>query len=136
MPPRHACTSRLPATFGRVLTGTVDLQVKRVYDEPSPGDGLRVLVDRLWPRGLTKERAAVDVWAKDAAPSTELRKGFHHGGMAWDDFADAYRAELAGNPAVVALREELAGHPVVTLLYGAHDSAHNHAVLLREALLG
>jgi uncharacterized protein YeaO (DUF488 family) len=113
----------------------VDLLIKRVYDEPSDGDGFRVLIDRLWPRGLSKERAAVDLWAKEAAPTTELRRAFHQDGMDWETFAAAYRAELATNPAVPRLRELLAGKPVVTLLYGVHDERHNHADLLREALL-
>ena len=117
------------------MTGGVEVLLKRVYDEPSSGDGFRVLVDRLWPRGLTKERAAVDLWAKDAAPTTELRRAFHQDGMDWETFAAAYRAELARNPAVPELRATLAGEPVVTLLYGAHDERHNHAELLREALL-
>ncbi|MEZ3161895.1 DUF488 family protein [Microbacterium sp. BWT-B31] len=116
----------------------MDLRLKRVYDPPAPGDGFRVLVDRLWPRGLSKQRAAVDVWAKDAAPSTELRKAFHHGGMTWDAFADAYRAELAGPAAgaVRALRDAVSGHPVVTLLYAVADPDRNHALILREALEG
>ncbi|NII69120.1 DUF488 family protein, N3 subclade [Microbacterium ulmi] len=113
----------------------MELKVKRVHDDASPGDGFRVLVDRLWPRGLTKERAAVGLWAKDAAPSTELRRAFHGGGMSWDEFEAAYRAELAANPAVAELREAVARHPVATLLYGVHDPARNHAVILREALL-
>lgn len=118
----------------RELTVVVQMQTKRVYDAASSDDGFRVLVDRLWPRGLTKERAAVDLWAKEVAPSTELRKAFHHEGMPWDAFASAYRAELAANPALPALREALADHDVVTLLYGAHDAEHNHATLLRAAL--
>lgn len=112
------------------------LRLKRVYEGPDPGDGFRVLVDRLWPRGLTKERAAVDLWAKDVAPSTELRKAFHHGGMSWDAFAAAYREELAG-PACEALESlgrDLAAHDVVTLLHAVSDETHNHALILREAL--
>jgi len=112
----------------------MELLIKRVYDEPDPGDGFRVLVDRLWPRGLTKERARLDLWAKDVAPSTELRRAFHHGGMTWEDFAAAYRAELAADPAVAALRDDLAPHPVATLLHSVADATQNHAVLLREAL--
>ena len=114
----------------------MELRLKRVYDDPDPGDGFRVLVDRLWPRGLSKERAAVDLWAKDVAPSTELRKAFHHGGMPWDDFDEAYRAELAGpaRSAVESLRQELAGHEVVTLLHSVNDETHNHALILRDAL--
>lgn len=110
------------------------ITVKRVYDPPAPDDGFRILVDRLWPRGLSKERAAVDLWAKDAAPSTGLRTAFHHESMAWSDFERAYRAEMVTNPAVGALREKVAAHAVVTLLHATRDEAHNHAVLLREAL--
>ena len=110
------------------------VRVKRVYDAASADDGFRVLVDRLWPRGLTKERAAVDWWAKDAAPSTELRRAFHQGALTWAEFEEAYRAELATNPAVGQLRTELAQHTVATLLFGAHDAEHNHAVILLAAL--
>lgn len=116
----------------------MELRIKRVYDDPAPADGFRVLVDRLWPRGLSKERARLDLWAKDVAPSTELRRAFHHDGMSWPDFEAAYRAELAGpaKPALDALRTELAAHSVVTLLHAVHDPVQNHAVLLQEALLG
>lgn len=110
------------------------VRLKRVYDDPAPDDGFRVLVDRLWPRGLTKERAAIGLWAKDAAPSTALRQAFHRDGLPWDEFEASYRAELAENPAVGALRDELARHPVSTLLYGAHDPEHNHAVILLDVL--
>lgn len=114
----------------------MEIRVKRVYEEPASTDGFRVLVDRLWPRGLSKERAEVDLWDKDVAPSTELRKAFHHEGMSWPDFEKAYRAELANGSAVAALREQLTGHDPVTLLYATHDETHNHALLLREALGG
>ncbi|NYE18163.1 DUF488 domain-containing protein [Microbacterium immunditiarum] len=114
----------------------MDLRLKRVYDDASPDDGFRVLVDRLWPRGVSKERAAVDLWAKDVAPSTELRKRFHNEGMTWDAFAGAYRSELAGPAAeaLAQLRIEAARHPVTTLLYSVHDPEQNHAALLREEL--
>ncbi|NLP83459.1 DUF488 family protein [Microbacterium sp. CFH 90308] len=114
----------------------MELRTKRVYDDPAPADGFRVLVDRLWPRGLSKEWAALDLWAKEVAPSTELRRAFHRDGLPWDSFAEAYRAELAGpaHAAVEALRDELARHPVATLLYGVHDEQHNHALLLLDAL--
>ena len=121
-------------TNARVLTEVMELKVKRVYDDPAPADGFRVLVDRLWPRGLSKERADLDLWAKDVAPSAELRTELHHEGLAWDAFEKAYRAELAANPAVGELRTTLEPHAVVTLLYGTHDAAHNHAQLLAEAL--
>ena len=113
----------------------MEILVKRVYDAAEPADGFRVLVDRLWPRGVSKERAALDLWDKDVAPSAELRTEFHHEGMTWDAFAAAYRAEMAANPAVGELRATLAAHAVVTLLHSVADPAHNHAVLLREALL-
>ena len=112
------------------------IQVKRVYDAAVPADGFRVLVDRLWPRGLSKERAHLDLWDKDVAPSPTLRTAFHHGGMSWDAFAAAYRAELAGNPAVAALRAVVDDHEVVTVLHAVHDEEHNHAVLLRDTLAG
>ena len=109
------------------------MKIKRVYDEPAAADGYRVLVDRLWPRGLTKERARVDRWLKEVAPSTELRKWFHETGD-FETFADRYRAELAGNPAVAELRAIVAAHPVVTLLYSVRDAVHNHAEILRETV--
>lgn len=117
--------------------GRMDLRLKRVYDDPSHDDGYRVLVDRLWPRGLTKDRAALDLWAKDVAPSPGLRKAWHAADAgAWDHYADDYRTELAGAsaPHVAALRDELARHPVVTLLYAAHDPERNHALVLRDEL--
>ena len=115
----------------------MELRLKRVYDDPSPDDGYRVLVDRLWPRGLTKERAAVDDWAKDAAPSADLRRAWHAADPdTWDDYADEYRAELAGPSAeaLTVLRGVLAQHPVVTLVFAAHDPVRNHAIVLRDAL--
>lgn len=110
------------------------IRVRRVQEEPSPDDGLRILVDRLWPRGMTKERAAVDVWLKEVAPSTELRKSFHGEQMDFAAFADAYAAELDANPALDRLRHLVAEHDVVTLLYAARDPEHNQAVLLRRRL--
>lgn len=115
----------------------MELRLKRVYDDPAPDDGFRVLVDRLWPRGLTKERAALDLWAKDVAPSSELRKAWHAAEPdALDACADDYRAELAGPSAaaLLALRNELSRHPVATLLFAVHDPLRTHAVALREAL--
>ncbi len=112
------------------------IRVGRVWEERGAEDGVRVLVDRLWPRGLTKERAAIDLWAKDVAPSTALRRAYHRDGLPWEDFERAYRAELADNPALAALRDELARHPVSTLLYAAHDPARNHAVILLDVLEG
>lgn len=112
------------------------VQLKRVYDDAAQADGLRVLVDRLWPRGVTKERAAVDVWLKEVAPSTELRKEWHHNPGRFDEFAGRYRAELEQNPAVAELRDLIASHPTVTLLYGSKDPEVNHAHVLTEFLDG
>lgn len=110
------------------------IRVRRVHDDPSPDDGLRVLVDRLWPRGMTKERAAVDVWLKEVAPSTELRRAFHGGDLDFAAFRDRYAAELDTNPALDRLLELVDEHEVVTLLFAAKDEEHNHALLLRDRL--
>ena len=108
------------------------VQLKRVYDDADDADGFRILVDRLWPRGVTKERAAVDLWLKDVAPSPELRTEWHHNPGRFDEFANLYRAELAGNPAIAQLRDLIAAHPTVTLLYGAKDPEANHARVLKD----
>jgi uncharacterized protein YeaO (DUF488 family) len=111
------------------------IAVKRVYDPSKPSDGFRVLVDRLWPRGLTKEKAALDLWAKDIAPSTELREEFNHKPEKFAEFRKHYRLELSQNPALATFRKELK-HPKVTLLYGARDPRINHAVVLADYLGG
>lgn len=110
------------------------VRTKRVYEEPSDDDGYRVLVDRLWPRGLSKQNAAVDLWFKEVAPSPSLRKAYHHEGMGWESFRARYEVEMDGNDAVAELREELADHDVVTLVYATNDEERNHAVLLKERL--
>lgn len=114
-----------------------DVRIRRVYEDASADDGLRVLVDRLWPRGRSKQSAHIDVWLKDIAPSKDLRTWFGHIPERFDEFASRYRRELDADPeAVGRLRELIAGHSRVTLLYGAKDSEHNNAVVLREYLLG
>lgn len=111
------------------------IRLKRIYDPPSPADGFRVLVDRLWPRGIKKEDAALDLWARDLAPSDVLRKWFHHEVSNWEEFERRYREELARQPGAVAdLREQCAGHDVATLLFGAKDETHNQAVVLKDVL--
>lgn len=115
---------------------TPDIRIKRVYEDASPDDRFRVLVDRLWPRGVSHERAALDGWAKEAAPSPELRTWWDHDPARMEAFAVRYRAELAESPALAELRALIAGHPVVTLVYAAHDPAVNHAIVLRDVLLG
>ena len=107
------------------------LAIKRVYEPPSAKDGTRILVDRLWPRGLSKAKAALGGWNKDAAPSPQLRKWFDHRPERFAEFSKRYRAELAHNPAVAQLRA-LKGK--VTLVYGARDPAINHAVVLAKFL--
>lgn len=108
--------------------------IKRVYDDPAEADGYRVLVDRLWPRGLSKERADLDEWDKELAPSTELRTWFAHDPAKFDEFRARYHAELDENDGVAVLRARGAGDAVVTLLYSAHDSEHNQAVVLCDYL--
>ncbi len=108
-------------------------RTKRVYDPPDPGDGHRVLVDRLWPRGLSKDAAAVDLWLKDIAPSPELRRWFNHDPERWSEFQDRYGEELKSPERVAAFQElaEAGDRPSgVTLLFGAKDERHNHAVML------
>ena len=108
------------------------IQIKRVYDEPRAADGKRVLVDRLWPRGLRKEKAQVDLWLKAIAPSTSLRQWFGHDPGKWEEFKKRYKAELNHNSEAVAqLRAHLA-QGTVTLVYGAKDQEHNDAVVLQE----
>ncbi len=108
--------------------------LKRVYEPPSPTDGTRILVDRLWPRGLSKEKANVDLWLKEIAPSTELRRWFAHDPAKWAEFQRRYRAELDTNSdAVSELKAALSDGPA-TLVYGAKDEAHNDAVVLATYL--
>lgn len=109
------------------------ISVKRIYDPPDDSDGTRVLVDRLWPRGVTKSRAAIDLWLKDVAPTPRLRTWFGHSAERWAQFQQEYRAELAGNPAVAQLRT-LAQSGPVTLVYAARDPEINHAIVLAEHL--
>lgn len=107
------------------------LQVKRVYDPPAPSDGARILVDRLWPRGLKKQAARLDAWLKDIAPSDELRKWFGHDPARWQQFQGRYFAELDANPAACRDILERAEKETVTLLYAAHDSEYNNAVAVK-----
>jgi uncharacterized protein YeaO (DUF488 family) len=108
--------------------------IKRVYEDPADDDGCRVLVDRLWPRGVTKERAHLELWLKEVAPSPPLRQEFAHMQERFADFRTAYEAELEDNPAVQTLQELAAAHGKVTLLFGAKDPQTNHAQVLLEFL--
>jgi uncharacterized protein YeaO (DUF488 family) len=109
------------------------VRIKRVYEHVTEDDGQRILVDRLWPRGLTKAEAALDFWLKDVAPSTELRRWFGHSPDRWDAFRQRYLLELQVSPAVPQLRALAMAGPV-TLLYAARDQVHNEAVVLAEFL--
>jgi uncharacterized protein YeaO (DUF488 family) len=112
------------------------IKLKRVYERPSPKDGLRVLVERLWPRGLTKERAAVDLWLKDVAPSPGLRKWFGHDPARWEQFQERYRQELREKKDAVQLLKQKGKENTVTLVYAARDEDHNGALALKMFLQG
>ena len=116
----------------------MDIVIKRAYEDATESDGYRVLVERLWPRGVSKDRAHLDEWLKDIAPSPELRTWWHHDSARMDEFAKRYRTELAGDAeqaAVKQLREVAAGGRKVTLIYAAHDPLVNGALVLRDYLL-
>ncbi len=110
------------------------MKIKRVYEKPSKEDGKRILVDRLWPRGLTKEKASVDLWLKEIAPSTVLRKWFGHDPDKWKEFQKRYYQELSNNKEQVALLKAQVKKGTVTLVYGAKDEKHNEALVLKEWL--
>ena len=113
------------------------VRVKRVYEEPSKEDGFRLLVDRLWPRGLTKARAKVDLWMKEIAPSDVLRKEFHQEKVSWPQFEKRYLAELAKKKDLLGeIRKLEREHGTVSLLYGRHDEKQNQAVIIAGALKG
>ncbi|OZB87786.1 MAG: hypothetical protein B7X41_11560 [Microbacterium sp. 14-71-5] len=114
------------------MSGVV--RIKRVYDDPAPEDGYRVLVDRLWPRGISRERAAVGTWLKEIAPSAELRTWWDHDPARLDEFTARYRAELDANPALDELHRLLHDYPVVTLVYSARDPHLNQAQVLSDYL--
>jgi uncharacterized protein YeaO (DUF488 family) len=110
------------------------IRVKRTYDAPARGDGWRVLVERLWPRGMKKETLAADAWLKEVAPSTELRKWFNHRVDRWEEFQRRYREELKENPDGWRPILDAGRRGTVTLLYSAHDALHNGALVLRDHL--
>lgn len=107
-------------------------RIKRVYELPDKHDGRRILVDRLWPRGLTKEKASIDLWLKDIAPSTELRKWFDHDPGRWEEFKERYLDELKGNSEQIQLLKHELDKGIVTLVYGAKNEEHNQAVVIQE----
>lgn len=119
---------------GRIPAGNV--QLKRAYAKAAPRDGVRVLIDRLWPRGVTKQAAAIDHWFKELAPSTGLRQWFGHDPARWQNFRRRYSSEIRANPEMLKALRSLARKGPITLVYAAHDEAHNDAVVLRNVLLG
>ena len=112
------------------------LKLKRVYENKEPGDGVRILVDRLWPRGLTKESAGIDEWGREIAPSSELRKWFAHQPDKWDEFKQRYKNELSApdkKQLLDSIRKKVRDG-TITLVYAAKDTEHNNAVVLKEVL--
>ncbi|APW58989.1 DUF488 domain-containing protein [Paludisphaera borealis] len=109
-------------------------KLKRVYEQTSPDDGFRVLVERLWPRGVSKERAELDLWLKDVAPSPELRKWFSHDPAKWREFQERYAAELKDDEAALDVLKQKGKEGTVTLLYASHDEEHNGALVLKTYL--
>ena len=109
-------------------------KIKRIYESPESDDGYRVLVDRLWPRGISKKRAALDEWAKEIAPTNELRQWFNHDPERFTEFSERYTKELDENPAAIKARDDWPNHPIVTLLYSAKDADFNQAVVLKQWL--
>ena len=110
------------------------IKIKRAYAPAEETDGYRILVDRLWPRGISKEKAKIDLWLKSVAPSSDLRKWFGHVPECFPEFTKRYKAELAESGALDDLRKVLSEHPDATLLFAAHDEEHNNAVVLKELL--
>jgi len=119
----------------RKIFSSRSIKLKRVYETPIKADGFRILVDRLWPRGIAKEKARVDLWLKDIAPSTELRTWFGHDPAKWKDFQKRYKKELMQNNTVLEnLRRIIKEQNKVTLVFAASDENHNNAVVLRTFL--
>jgi uncharacterized protein YeaO (DUF488 family) len=116
------------------LRVSMNIKIKRVYEQPDKGDGVRILVDRLWPRGLTKEKASVDLWLKEIAPSTELRKWFGHDPDKWKSFRGRYETEIRHKDDLVKVLNQKAREGMITLLYGARDEKHNEALVLKRFL--
>ena len=112
------------------------IKLKRAYESPAPDDGTRILIDRLWPRGVKKADAAIDEWMKDIAPSTGLRKWFGHDPARWQEFRRRYQSEIRQHPDEFDRLRALAQNGRITLVFAAHDEAHNDAVVLKDLLLG
>ena len=129
----HALAARGPRLKGASLK---KIQIKRIYQPPAASDGTRILVDRLWPRGVARNEARIDAWIKDVAPSDALRRWYSHDAEKWPEFRARYIAELKHNPAVVELQDKAAKSKTITLLFAAKDSLRNNATVLQEFLSG
>lgn len=137
---RRRRRNRSPVCFvdereAHATTPDPDVRIKRIYDPRTRSDGFRILVDRIWPRGMTKERSALDVWARDLAPTAALRTWFQHDPKRWAEFRKRYRSELRNREADLAALRTRATRRRVTLLYAAKDPRINHAAVLRDAII-
>ena len=112
----------------------MNIKIKRVYEQPDKDDGVRILVDRLWPRGLTKDKASLDLWLKEIAPSTELRKWFGHDPDKWKSFRGRYETEIRHKDDLVKVLKQKIKEGTITLIYGARDEKHNEALVLKQFL--
>jgi uncharacterized protein YeaO (DUF488 family) len=128
-------SSSTPSASNAAGAAHANLKLKRAYEPPTSEDGTRVLVDRLWPRGVRKADAALDGWQKELAPSTALRQWFGHDPARWPEFRKRYLAEIRSHPEPVKRLREIARHRPLTLVYSARDELHNDAVVLRDYLL-
>ena len=117
------------------MANVANVKLKRSYEEASAQDGTRILVDRLWPRGISKKKAALSLWMKDIAPTTELRKWFGHDPDRWNEFRERYAIEINRNPVLLKQLRTLASEGPITLVYSAHDEKHNDAIVLRDIIL-
>jgi uncharacterized protein YeaO (DUF488 family) len=128
------CGTRLAAAAGGASLKKI--RIKRIYEPPAASDGSRILVDRLWPRGVAREKVRIDAWIKDVAPSDALRRWYSHDSEKWPEFRARYIAELKHNPAVLVLQDRTAKSKTVTLLFAAKDSLRNNAAVFREFVSG
>ncbi len=123
-----------PSGRARGRTSSMDVRIKRVYDPAAPSDGIRILIDRIWPRGVTREEAHLDEWARELAPSTELRRWFGHDPARFEEFRHRYTRELAAQEQKLLELRQRGREGTLTLVYGARDTEHNDAVVLAEIL--
>jgi uncharacterized protein YeaO (DUF488 family) len=128
------CGYRIAPTYGLRINAAMPIRLKRIYEPPSPDDGYRVLVDRVWPRGVTRERAALDEWARELAPSDALRRWFGHAPERFDEFSRRYRGELAAHPDALRGLRRRARTATLTIVFSARDTAHTNAAVLSQVL--